>query len=240
MRLAIIIATYQRLDGKSPMYLERTLDCIDRQTFRDYKIYLIGDAYRDDAELKAIAKRHVGVVCVNLVRSVERDRYGVGNMNIWCAGGVTAVNKGIEMALADGYEYICHQAHDDVWEMNHLEVINRMVEERKPIFCCTSATYLGAHILPGLPITNEMLPFYPIDGGIVASVTCVKYTDTKIRVMDRLHVEGIQSPCDAYLWEQLRNEMKATGKEGCITTTITGHHDEEGSVMRNQQYRRRP
>jgi len=233
MKLAIIIATYERPDKRTPFYLERTLSSIDRQIFRDYEVYLIGDAYRNDVELKTIVKRHIGIRCINLEHSVERERYGLNNMKIWCSGGVTAVNKGIEMALADGYEYICHQAHDDWWEPNHLSVINKMVEEKNPIFCCTLSTYFNVNIMPGpFPISNEILSYYPIDGGMIASSACVKYTDTKIRVMDRLHVEGIMSPCDAYLWEQLRNEMKITGKEGWVTTTVTCHHDEEGSAMR--------
>lgn len=233
MRIGVVISTYRRPDGKSAAYLERTLTSIDKQTHRDYEVYLIGDAYSDDAELKAIVSRHIGIKCINLERSVERDRYGVGNQKIWCAGGVTAVNIGIKMALEDGYEYICHQAHDDLWEPNHLSCINKIVEEKHPIFCCTLSTYFGKHIMPGpFSQSNEILSYYPIDGGMIASSACVKYSDTKIRVMDRLHEEGIMSPCDAYLWQQLREEMKLTGKEGWVMTTVTCHHDEEGSVMR--------
>jgi hypothetical protein len=232
MKLAVVIATYQRPDGTTPFYLSRTLQTISNQTHKDYKVFLIGDAYKNEAELMAVASQYKNVVCVNLPRSIERERYRMGTMELWCACGVTAANTGIDMALNDGYEYICHQGHDDTWEPNHLEVINKMVEKYEPIFCITLASYFGKTVLPGLPETHEVQEFYPIDGGMIASVACVKYIDTKLRVMDRLHVEGIRSPADAYLWEQLRNEMKATGKKGYITTTITGHHDEEGSVMR--------
>ena len=230
--IAVVIATYQRPDGQSPMYLERVLNSIDSQTYRDYQVYLIGDAYKDEAELKAIAKKHIGIKCVNLERSVERERYGLGNMAMWCAGGVTAANTGIDMALKDGYEYIAHQAHDDWWSPNHLTVLNEMIQKYQPVFCCTLSTYFGKHVMPGFPITNEILEYYPVDGGMIASSACVRYSQTKLRVMDRLHVEGIMSPNDAYLWEQLRNEMKATGQQGYVTTTITCHHDEEGSAMR--------
>jgi glycosyltransferase involved in cell wall biosynthesis len=237
MTLATIISTYQRPDGKTPFYLDRTLTCIDNQTHTDHVTYVIGDAYQNYDELRAICDKHKDVICINLDKSPERERYGFGNMKIWCAGGVTAVNTGIAMALEDGCEYICHQGHDDLWENNHLETINKIIEQYQPIFCCTLSTY-GQAILPPFPVTNEILPYFPIDGGMIASTACIRYSETKLRVMDRFHVEGIVSPCDAYLWEQLRNEMIATGKKGYVATTVTAHHDEEGYAMQTNQVQR--
>lgn len=232
MKLAVIIATYRRPDGSTPFYLNRALESINKQTHRDYKVYVVGDDYTDRKELESVVSKYPQVVVHNLDHSPERSRYGMGNMKLWCAGGVTACNTGISMALSEGYEYICHQGHDDWWEPNHLELINKIIEEKSPLFCCTLSTYFGTHIMPGFPVTNEILPYLPIDGGMIAASACVKYSDTKIRVMDRLHEEGIMSPSDAYLWEQLRKEMQATNKEGFVYTTITCHHDEEGSAMR--------
>jgi hypothetical protein len=234
MTLGIVIATYRRPDNTTPLRLDKTLTSIDTQTFRDYCVYVIGDAYDDEEELRNVVSRHPQTVCFNLDRSPERERYGFGNMKIWCAGGATATNRGIDMALGDGKEYVCHMSHDDLWEKDHLECINRVIQQKSPIFICTLSTY-GKHILPKYPITNEILPYYPIDGGMIASSACVKYTDTKLRPMDRFAVEGIMSPLDAYLWEQLRNEMKMTGKQGYVITTLTCHHDEEGYAMNRQQ-----
>lgn len=238
MKLAIVISTYRRPDGKSPKYLDATLSAIDKQTHRDYKIFLIGDAYDRTAELFDVVGRHEQVICVNMDKSPERDRYGFGNMQMWCAGGVSAVNWGIDLALSHGYEYVCHQAHDDIWEPNHLATINEMVELHEPVFCCTLSTY-GKHVLPNHKPTNEIIyPFYPIDGGIIAQTTCVNYKRTTLRPVDRYYLEGITSPCDAYLWEQLRNEMKANGQIGYLYTRITCHHDEEGYAMNRNQIKK--
>lgn len=237
MRLAVVISTYYRPDGRTPEYLTRTLACIANQTHKDYTVYVVGDAYENEKELRSIVDSFPQTKCFNLDRSPERERYGFGNQMMWCAGGVTAVNTGIVHALNDGYEYICHQAHDDLWEVNHLEVINRMVEDKEPIFCCTLSTY-GKYILPPYPANGSTIEYYPIDGGMIASSACVRYTHTKLRVVDRLHTEGIMSPCDAYLWEQLRNEMKATGQKGYLACTITCHHDEEGYAMNRNQIKK--
>lgn len=233
-KLAVVIATYCRPDGSTPFYLDRTLTSIDNQTFKDYVVYVVGDAYANEQELRDIVSKHPKTICLNLDRSPERERYGFGNMKMWCAGGVTAANTGIDRALSDGFEYICHQGHDDLWEANHLEVINKMIDAHQPLFCCTLSTY-GKHILPPFPETHEIIPYFPIDGGMIASTACIKYTETKLRVVDRFHTEGIVSPADAYLWECLRNELKATGRNGYVTTTITAHHDEEGYAMRTNQ-----
>ena len=233
-KLAIVISTYRRPDGKTPFYLNRTLDYIDAQTFGDYHVYVVGDAYDDAFELHTIIKNHKNVTADNLTVSPERERYGFGNMKIWCAGGVTAVNRGIDLALADGYEYICHQSHDDVWDIYHLAEINSIIEQYNPIFCCTLSTY-GKHILPPYPEDGNIIEYYPIDGGLIAQSTCVRYSHTKLRPIDRFFTEGIVSPCDAYLWEQLRNEMKATGQKGYLKCRITCHHDEEGYAMNTNQ-----
>jgi len=230
--IGIVIATYQRPDGKTPQYLERTLSSIDRQTYKDYRTFVMGDAYTNENEIKEVIARHPQTVFINMPNSPERERYGHGNMMIWCAGGVTAVNKGISIALSEGIAYICHMAHDDTWEPNHLDLIFKMIKKEHPLFCCTLATYFGTQILPAVGVSNEIQPIYPIDGGMVASSTCVHYADTRLRVMDRLQEQGIMSPCDAYLWEQLRNELIARGRTGFITTTITCHHDEEGYAIR--------
>lgn len=232
--LGIVMATYKRPDGRTPEYLERTLSCIDKQTYADYHVFIVGDAYVNDDEIKTVMARHRNVTYFNLDRSPERERYGFGNMKMWCAGGVTAANKAIEMALAGGIEYICHIAHDDMWEVNHLETIYKIIKQHHPIFCCTLSTYIENTVLPRLPVNNKIVPFFPLDGGMIASTACVNYAQTRLRVMDRLHTEGIMSPCDAYLWEQLRNELKAKKTHGYVAQTVTCHHDEEGYAIRGK------
>jgi glycosyltransferase involved in cell wall biosynthesis len=226
--IGIVIATFQRPDGKTPSYLERTLSSVDAQTFRDYRVYVIGDAYENEPELREVVRRHPQTVCFNLDRSPERERYGFGNINIWHAAGITAANKGIELALADGLEYVCHLSHDDVWESTHLKLINKVIQEKQPLFICTLSTYVNQRILPNMPQTNEVIPFYPEECGMIASTACIKYTYTKLRIEDCLLTQGLQYPSDAYLWRQLKNEMQSTGKQGYLICTVTCKHDEEG------------
>jgi glycosyltransferase involved in cell wall biosynthesis len=241
MKIAIVIATYQRPDGRTPYYLERTLTSIDQQIFQDFHVYVIGDAYVNEAEMKYLVGRHPKTSCYNLDHSPERERYGSGNMNIWHTGGNTAANIGIELALADKYEWVCHLAHDDVWLPNHLALINNVIEDKHPIFICTMATYAGPqrYLPDNIQETHEIISFYPIPCGIVASATCVRYSKTKLRVTDRLQVDGVPYPSDAYLWMCLEKEMKETGQSGYIICTITCQHDEEGYAIREKRMLRK-
>jgi hypothetical protein len=53
---------------------------------------------------------------INLDHAKERDRYGSDpdlKVFLWCSGGVHATNVGIQKALSEGFEYVCHLDHDD-------------------------------------------------------------------------------------------------------------------------------
>ena len=54
MKLAIIISTYYRKDGRSSSFLTRALNSIANQTYQDYKIFLTGDRYENNEEFETI------------------------------------------------------------------------------------------------------------------------------------------------------------------------------------------
>jgi predicted O-methyltransferase YrrM len=232
-KIGVVIATYQRPDGKTPAYLRRALASIHFQTFKNFQVYVIGDHYDNDMELKTIITPYPNVTCINLPHSVEREKYKFGDMKLWCSGGLTAFITGIDHALKDGIEYICHLDHDDSWEINHLELINRVIEEKNPFFVCTASSYNTVH-LPYKPLNNEIEEFYPVPGGMIASSSCVKYSDTKLRYRDVFEATGTPNPGDADLWIRLTEEMKQTGRKGYFIKTLTCHHDEEGYALRGR------
>jgi len=232
-KIGVIIATYQRPDGKTPSYLRRALASVHSQTFKNFQVYVIGDHYDNDMELKTIIAPYPNVTCVNLPHSIEREKYKMGDMKLWCSGGLTAFITGINYALSDRIQYICHLDHDDHWENNHLELINRVIDEKNPLFICTMSSYSNIH-LPYKPITNEVEEFLPVPGGMIASSSCVKYSDTSLRYRDVFEATGTSNPGDADLWTRLSEEMKQTGKKGYLIKTLTCHHDEEGYALRGK------
>ena len=232
-KLAVVIATYMRPDGKTPGYLNRALAKITEQRFKDYQVYVMGDAYTNEDELFSIIENYPRVFCINLKESVERKKYPIGDFRLWCCGGLTAFITGVEKALKDGIQYVCHLDHDDWWENNHLELIANIIEEKNPFFICGASTYGGLH-LPHQELDGSAVPFYPVPGGMIASSSCVKYSETKLRYRDVNEATGKPNPGDADMWFRLAEEMKLNGKEGYFIRSLTCHHDEEGYAIRGK------
>ncbi len=229
-KIGIVISTYMRPDGRTPGYLNRALSKISIQTFKNYQVYVMGDAYANDTELRMVAAPYLNVKVINLPESLERKKYPFGDFRLWCSGGNNAVLTGIAEALKDGINYICHLNHDDWWEVNHLELINKVIQDKNPFFVCTMSSYSGIH-LPYLPVTNEMTEFLPVPGGMITSASCIKYSDTQLRGRDVFEATGSPNPTDADLWSRLAVEMRTTGRKGYLVSTLTCHHDEEGYTM---------
>ena len=177
MKIAIVIATYQRADGKSPIGLKRALTSIENQTHQDYKVFVIGDKYEDDRELYETCWKFQKVSVINLAYAAERDKYPKKDYRLFCSGGCNASLIGIDLAINDGFEYVCHLDHDDWWEPDHLFLINQVIEDKNPLFVCTLSTHFKSY-LPEIPITNKVIKFTPSPAGLICSSVCIKYSDT--------------------------------------------------------------
>jgi glycosyltransferase involved in cell wall biosynthesis len=238
MKIAVVIPTYKRPDGKTPFYLMRALDSVKAQAHTDYEVYVIGDHYTDKVEFEQIEMKYPWAKFMNLLYAKERDKYRFKSMELWCAGGVYASNIGITWALKEGFEYVCFLCHDDWWEPDHLLLINEVLEAEKPFFVCTISTWMNS-ILPETRTLYYLTEFYPKPSGIISSSTCVKYSDTKLRVRDVFAETGKAEPADADLWKRLAKEMKAEGKKGYLINTLTCRHEEEGYSLHGVAHTKR-
>ena len=77
MKLAIVTATYWKLDGSTKNDLKRTLESVKNQSYQDYKLFLIGDNYSDHKELIELSQIiDPNKLCViNLPEAKERIKY---------------------------------------------------------------------------------------------------------------------------------------------------------------------
>ena len=228
MNIAVIITTYQRNDGKTPFYLKRALDSVFNQTYKDFKIFLIGDRYDDNSEfLDIVSKYDVDKIYYeNLPVAMERDKYTNKDL-IWMYGGCNASNHAINTAVSHGYDYICRLDHDDYWEINHLEVINEVIETKNPLFICTKSTYLNK-VLPKIESEDYLIETYPIGRGMVHSSSCVKYGAIPLRQVNLYEEYGTNDkPGDEYFWGILKSYMIENNEIGYCINIITCSHDEE-------------
>jgi len=227
MKIAIVIATYQRIDNTTPNFLTRALQSIKNQTHQDYVVYLIGDKYEDNIEFEVLATSIIDknkIKYINLPISIEREKYKAGSIELWSSAGTNAYNFGINLAIEDGISYVCHLDHDDYWEYNHLMEISNVLDTKNYLFVATLSTHFKNNvILPKI----RMSKYFPKRADVIHSATCVNFAEINLRYRDVYDITGIPKPGDADMWERITEYMNNINEYGHLIETITCHHDFE-------------
>jgi glycosyltransferase involved in cell wall biosynthesis len=226
--IGIIMTTYQREDGKSPNYLKVSLDSIFSQTYKNFKLFLIGDKYENESELKSILKNYDGskIYFENLPYAKERDKYS--GETLWFSGGINAMNHGIDVALSQNFEYLCHLDHDDFWHDNHLEVLNKCIHETKSDWICTKSSYKVNRILPETDDKTHYVNFLPQKFKIIHSSTCINFKKIPLRYVNLFEEKNELASSDADLWERCRDYIEKYKLKSTLVNVLTCRHDEEG------------
>lgn len=231
MKLAVVIATYQRTDGTTPAYLERALRSIKDQTHQDYKVFLIGDKYEDSVEFTSLAEATIPrdkILYCNLPTAVERERYPEGGKALWLAGGVNARNIGVQLALQDGYSYICPLDHDDYWDENHLRYLSDTIEEsnNRAAVVYTCGTYFNSY-LPQVLLDNKITRDVPKPGQTIHSSVCIDYSRLYLEYRDTAYEVGVPDAGDADLLKRLATEIENRELESYLVRVVTCYHPNE-------------
>jgi glycosyltransferase involved in cell wall biosynthesis len=232
MKLGIVIATYQKPDGSTPSLLKRAIENIKKQTYQDYLLIIIGDKYENNDEFEVICndkELEEKIIYKNLPIAKEREKYPAGSRELWSAGGVNALNYGIDLGLKHGLTYICHLDHDDYWHPQHLEFINHVITlQPNSSFVYTCGTYFD-HYLPQYPLSNEIISSSPIPGKIIHSSVCINHKLIPLRYRDVFEETGILEPSDADLWLRSNQYIKENNLESYLITSLTCFHPQENA-----------
>jgi predicted O-methyltransferase YrrM len=234
-KIGIVIPTYQRLDGKTYEFLERCLISIKNQTFKNYKVFLIGDYYENNEEFIKISTTIIDedkITYVNLPHAEERSQYTDNKWALWSYGGTTATNYGINLALENGYEFICHLDHDDFWETNHLSTISNAIENTDSPFVFTKSKY-NSSFLPKIESSEELILFYPWYGELIHSSVCMNFKRIPLFYRDLFKETGVVGlPGDGDLWNRVTDFMLNNNLKSYFINKLTCVHDEEGYTRR--------
>jgi glycosyltransferase involved in cell wall biosynthesis len=230
IKFSIVITTYQRKDGTTPIVLKRALNSVFNQDYDNFKIYIIGDKYEDNSEFESIIQEYPKdkIYYENLPFAYERDRFE-DKWLIWSYAGCFANNYGINKSIIDGYEYVCHLDHDDEWYPNHLSSLNDAILKTDSLWLCTKSEYVSNRILPVNHSDSELVPFKPIPQGLVHSSTCVNFKKISLRhrnVYDETGKLGL--PGDADLWLRIADYLNQNNQKGILVNKVTCKHLEEG------------
>lgn len=235
-KFAVVITTYKRSDGRTPELLTRALESVKSQTHEDWKVFLMGDKYEDDEEFKKLASilDSDKIKAVNREVAAERDIYPKGSMQLWCAGGNASSRAGIQLALDEGFEYVCYLDHDDFWAPGHLMAFNDAIEKHPDLFVLASRSFYlnNSNILPR-PHQKAGYGYIPLPEQVVKSSLCLKWSETEIRARDVFKETGKPEPGDKDLWIRLGKEMKERNLKGFLVDFITCAHIEEHFTLRD-------
>lgn len=234
IKIAVVIPTYQRSDGKTKEFLNRALKSVMNQSYRDFTVFLIGDKYEDNQEFIDIYSSFftTKIKAVNLSYALERDRYKNDPEILWRCGGVNANNVGIDLAIRSGFEWIAHLDHDDYWENDHLMNIAKAIQDNPDVaFICTKSNYRINYILPTLSTDQETIEFLPNIAALIHSSTCINFAKIPLRYEDTWDSYGTEYPSDGWLWIQMRKYLLENNLKSIAINKLTCFHPEERSIV---------
>jgi len=135
IKFGIVIPTHKISDGaaqtgrknfmNTPDLLKASLGSIRDQKYDNYVVYLVGDAYDGDEEIKTVISEVMpqGKCKFHNMKTPGERNKGYTKQQFRYTAGAGAMNKGLELAKNDGIDYIVRLDHDDKWKPNHLELL---------------------------------------------------------------------------------------------------------------------
>jgi hypothetical protein len=211
-KFGICMATYQRKNGKSSLYLKEILTSIIQQTATNWHLYLVGDKYENENEIINILNSFPKekLTFINLTYAQERDNL-TDLEKLWCVGGSNATNYSYKLAVYDGCDYIIHTDDDDPMHNKKIQILNYILTIYSPICMFHYSTYLGPNtILPKKKITEiKENNYIPIESNVIHSSLCIHKSIASTFSYDGYREDKIiYSPNDMQLIEFIRNSLK--------------------------------
>jgi len=233
VKYGICMATFQRKNGKTPMYLKKSFEALLKQTATNWHLYLVGDKYEDNEEfircISTFPKEKI--TAINLPTAPEREN--IKNVNqLHSVAGCNAFNKAIELALADGCEYILHHDDDDPFHVKKVQILNYVLSEYIDPTCIFHySTHLNNTILPREKITNiSKNNLRPMPGNVIHTSLCIHKSVASVFRYDGYRPNKIEYECgDIQLINYLSNLIVSDSKNYTVfVPLVLCSHDIEG------------
>jgi hypothetical protein len=175
-KFGICMATFQRKNGKSPIYLKRSLEALINQTATNWHLYLVGDKYENDAEFQKCISFFPKdkITAVNLPSAPERENI-TNRHNLWMVAGCNAFNHSHKLAIDDGCDYILHHDDDDPFHIKKIQVLNYVLEKfQSPICIFHYSTHQDTSIIPRETIRSISINnLCPKPANVVHTALCI-------------------------------------------------------------------
>lgn len=203
---SVVIPLYNKQN-----HIKETIETVLNQTFQDFEIVVVNDGSKDNS--------------YNVVKLIQDDRIRIINQEN--AGVSVARNRGIKEADS---EYIAFLDADDIWMINHLEVIYNMIMKFPHAGIYSTAYELRQNnLIQKLKFTN--LPRDDFEGIIDDyfktlvngdNPTCSSVVVIKKEIFEQIGTfpEGVRMGEDLDTWIRIGMKYKV-----CFSTKITAQYN---------------
>ena len=156
-KICVIMSTYFRKNGTTKSLLSRALRNLEAQTYKNFKLFLIGDHYDNNDEFENLCKSYKNDIYYKNNEQHYRCYNFPDRNTYWSIGGVLALKTGIEKAIEEKYDYYFHLDDDDEWTDFHIKIVVDHIKHF-PLsdFILTKSKYKNTF----LPRTDEKNTFY--------------------------------------------------------------------------------
>jgi hypothetical protein len=106
------------------------INSIKGQTYKNWKLFIVGDAFQPEEELVNILKKNLKpeqYTFFNMKEPGERGK--IDPKYLRDSGGVKAHNEALKLAKKEGFEYFANHDHDDYWKPDHLELVMKAFQQ---------------------------------------------------------------------------------------------------------------
>jgi hypothetical protein len=149
--------TYLRKNGTTKQLLTRALRNLEAQTYKNFKLFLIGDHYNNNDEFEELCKSYKNDIFYKNNEQHYRCYNFSNKSTYWTIGGALALKTGIEKAIEEKFDYYLHLDDDDEWRDIHIEVVVEHIKKfPSASFILTKAKYANIFF----PRTPEINTFY--------------------------------------------------------------------------------
>ena len=156
-KICVIMPTYLRKNGTTKQLLTRALRNLEAQTYKNFKLFLIGDHYDNNDEFEELCKSYKNDIFFKNNEQHYRCYNFSNKSTYWAIGGALALKTGIEKAIEEKFNYYLHFDDDDEWRDIHIEAVVKHIKYfPQADFILTKAKYADIF----LPRTPEKNMFY--------------------------------------------------------------------------------
>ena len=178
--------------------LERTLNGIFEQTYKNWTVYLIGDNYGD--ELFDLVPAHPKIKVIDA--KVESERFHFKLEDLEFCGGCNAFNFGLDLMENDGIKYHVSLDHDDIWRKDHLESLYKAYTLfPDAYFVYTRGNWIYG-INPNIDCNMEYNNLPPVYRHVLHSSVSWRLDKIPLRYINTTE-KGINIHGDGYMWQRM-------------------------------------